>query len=58
MDSSLNEEIDDDGSLLNHAKAGPFRVIAKALHLMSLKVIHFQSICFIDFYLKKTDLCA
>ena len=32
MDSSLNEEIDDDGSLLNQAKAGPFNVIAKALH--------------------------
>ena len=26
--------------------------------LMSLKVIHFQSIFLIDFYLKKTDLCA
>ena len=25
---------------------------------MSLKVIHFQSIFLIDFYLKKTDLCA
>ena len=32
MDSSLNEEIDEDGSLLNQAKAGPFNVIAKALH--------------------------
>ena len=32
MDSSLNEEIDEGGSLLNQAKAGPFRVIAKALH--------------------------
>ena len=32
MDNSLNEEIDDGGSLLNHAKARPFRVIAKALH--------------------------
>ena len=31
MDSFLNEEIDDDGSLLNQAKAGPFNVIAKAL---------------------------
>ena len=26
--------------------------------LMRLKVIHFQSIFLIDFYLKKTDLCA
>ena len=25
---------------------------------MSLKVIHFQFIFLIDFYLKKTDLCA
>ena len=25
---------------------------------MSLKVIHFQSIFLIDFYLEKTDLCA
>ena len=32
MDISLNEEIDEGGSLLNQAKAGPFRVIAKALH--------------------------
>ena len=32
MESSLNEEIDDGGSLLNHASAGPFSVIAKALH--------------------------
>ena len=32
MDSSLNEEIDEGGSLLNQAKAGPFSVIAKALH--------------------------
>ena len=32
MDSSLNEEIDEDGSQLNQAKAGPFSVIAKALH--------------------------
>ena len=32
MDSSLNEEIDEDGSLLNQAKVGPFNVIAKALH--------------------------
>ena len=32
MDSSLNEEIDDGGSLLNHVSAGSFNVIAKALH--------------------------
>ena len=34
MDSSLNEEIDEGGSLLNQAKAGPFSVIAKAWHLI------------------------
>ena len=32
MDSSLNKEIDEGGSMLNQAKARPFRVIAKALH--------------------------
>ena len=32
MESSLNEEIDDGGSLLNQARAGLFNVIAKALH--------------------------
>ena len=32
MDSSLNEEIDEGGSLLNQTKARPFNVIAKALH--------------------------
>ena len=32
MESSLNEETDDGGSLLNQAKAGPFNMIAKALH--------------------------
>ena len=32
MESSLNEETDDGGSLLNQAKDGPFSVIAKALH--------------------------
>ena len=32
MDNSLNEEIDEGGSLLNQAKAGPFNVIAKAPH--------------------------
>ena len=33
MDSSLNDEIDEGGSLLNQAKAEPFSVMAKALHL-------------------------
>ena len=31
--SSLKDEIDDGGSLLNQAKAGPFSLMAKALHL-------------------------
>ena len=34
MDSSLKDEIDNGGSLLNHAKAGPFSAMEKALHLM------------------------
>ena len=33
-ESSLNEEIDDGGSLLNQANDGPFSMIAKALHRM------------------------
>ena len=33
MDSSLKDEIDDGGSLLNQAKVGPFSMMAKALHL-------------------------
>ena len=33
MDSSLKDEIDDGESLLNQAKAEPFSVMAKALHL-------------------------
>ena len=33
MDSSLNEEIDEGGSLLNQSKAGSFSVIAKALQI-------------------------
>ena len=33
MDSSLKDEIEDGGSLLNQAKAGSFSVMAKALHL-------------------------
>ena len=32
MDNSLKDEIDEGESLLNQAKAGPFNVIAKALH--------------------------
>ena len=32
MESSLNEETDDGGSMLNQAKTGPFSVLAKALH--------------------------
>ena len=34
MDSSLRDEIDDGGSLLNQAKVGPFSVMAKALRLI------------------------
>ena len=33
-------------------------VVVAAAILISLKVIHFQSIFLIDFYLKKTNLCA
>ena len=32
MESSMNNEMEDDGSLLNQANARPFSVIAKALH--------------------------
>ena len=32
MESSLKEETEDGGSLLNQANVGPFTVIAKALH--------------------------
>ena len=32
MESSMNDETEDDRSLLNQANAGPFSVIAKALH--------------------------
>ena len=32
MESSVNDEMEDGGSLLNHANAGSFSVIAKALH--------------------------
>ena len=31
MESSVNDDMEDDGSLLNHANVGPFSVIAKAL---------------------------
>ena len=34
MESSVNDEMEDDGSLLNQVNAGPFSVIAKALHPM------------------------
>ena len=33
MESFVNDETEDGGSLLNQANAGPFSVIAKALHL-------------------------
>ena len=32
MESSVNDEMEDGGSLLNQANVGPFSVIAKALH--------------------------
>ena len=32
MESSVNDEMEDDGSMLNQVNAGPFSVIAKALH--------------------------
>ena len=34
MESSVNYEIEDGGSLLNQANAGPFNVMAKAFHHM------------------------
>ena len=34
MESSMNDEMEDSGSLVNQANAGPFSVIAKALHRM------------------------
>ena len=34
MESSVNDETEDGESLLNQANAGPFSVIAKALHRM------------------------
>ena len=32
MESSVNDEMEDDGSVLNQANAEPFSVIAKSLH--------------------------
>ena len=32
MESYVNNEMEDGGSLLNQVNAGPFSVIAKALH--------------------------
>ena len=32
MESYVNDETEDGGSLLNQANAGPFSVMAKALH--------------------------
>ena len=34
MESSVNDEMEDSGSLLNQANVGPFSVIVKALHRM------------------------
>ena len=34
MESYVNNEMEDDGSLLKQANVGPFSVIAKALHRM------------------------
>ena len=34
MESFVNDETEDSGSLLNQANAGPFSVIAKARHRM------------------------
>ena len=34
MESSINYETEEGGSLLNQANVGPFSVIAKALHNM------------------------
>ena len=33
MESSLKDETEDGGSLLNHAKVEPLSMMAKALHL-------------------------
>ena len=34
MESFVNDEMEDDESLLNHANAGTFSVMEKALHRM------------------------
>ena len=34
MESSMNDEMEDSGSLLNQVNAGPFSMIAKAVHRM------------------------
>ena len=34
MESSVNDEIEDGGNLLNQANDGPFSMIAKDLHRM------------------------
>ena len=34
MESYVNDEMEDGGSLLNQANAGPFSMIVKALHCM------------------------
>ena len=34
MESSVNDEIEDGGILLNQANVGPFSVIVKAFHRM------------------------
>ena len=34
MESSMNDEMEDSGSLLNQANARPFSMIAKAVHYM------------------------
>ena len=38
MKSSVNDEMEDGGSLLNQANAGPFSVIVKALHRTGLDI--------------------
>ena len=38
MECSMNDEIENGGSLLNQANIGPFSVIAKALHRIGLDI--------------------
>ena len=60
MDSSLKDDIDDGGSLLNQANVGPYNLIVKALHLtgswcpcssiyilVSIEVVH-KIFCFVE----------